>query len=161
MTVQFNYLKPLVDLVEKSAPTLASALLGPVGGMAVSLIESLFGIKPSDDPVAKITSDPDHDLKLKKLENDHIESLKNIDLQLAKADVEDTESARNRELELAKSNHPNNIMSYIAYLTITAFFAYLICVVLKLIQFDAAIFTQLVSMSTGISGYYFAKSHKD
>lgn len=161
MTISFNFLKPLADFIEKEAPTLASSLFGPVGGIAVSLIESMFGIKPTDDPVAKIQADPDHDIKLKQLEEAHFQALLSLKGILAQADVADSESARNREVSIIeKLGHPDHVMNFIAYAIVIAFFAYIGAVMLKFIQNDASIFDQLKTMMGLVVAYYFAKSHK-
>jgi len=161
MTISINFLKPLADLVEKYAPTIASSLFGPVGGIAVSLIESMFGIKPNDDPVAKIQADPDHDVKLKQLEETHKEALLSLKGTLAQVNLQNSESAREREVSIiSKLGHPDHIMNFLAYSISIAFFAYAAATMLKFIQPDTAISTQLESWMTGLIGYYFAKSHQ-
>lgn len=61
------------DLLKSLAPTIASALLGPVGGLAVAGLGKIFGIsEATTDSVAKAFADgkltPEHLAEIKKLE---------------------------------------------------------------------------------------------
>jgi hypothetical protein len=83
----------LLSLIKGVAPTLATAVAGPLGGAAVSAIASKFGVSDSVEAVAKaIAGDPQASQKLAELE-----------LEYAKLDAADRENARNRELTIATS----------------------------------------------------------
>ena len=83
----------LFSLLKGFAPTLAAAVISPVGAAAVSAIATKFGVSDSVEAVAKaIAGDPQAAQKLAELE-----------LEYAKLDAADRDSARKRELEIATS----------------------------------------------------------
>jgi hypothetical protein len=85
----------LFGLLKGIAPTLATAVAGPLGGMAVSALASKFGVSDSVESVAKaIAGDPQAAQKLQELE-----------LEYAKLDAADRDSARKNEQALATSEH--------------------------------------------------------
>ena len=62
-----------IDIIKGVAPTVASALLGPLGGVAVSAIGSVLGMsEPTQDAIAKAFTDgqikPEDMMKIKALE---------------------------------------------------------------------------------------------
>lgn len=74
----------LFSLLKNIAPTLATAITGPLGGAAVKAIADRFGVEESVEAVAKaIAGDPEATAKLQELE-----------LEYAKLDNEDRASAR-------------------------------------------------------------------
>jgi hypothetical protein len=74
----------LLRLLGSIAPSLASAVIGPAGGMVVSAIADKLGVKDSVDEVAKaIAGDPQAALKLAQ-----------INLDAIKAEYANTENAR-------------------------------------------------------------------
>jgi len=85
----------LFGLLKGIAPTLATAVAGPLGGMAVSALATKFGVADSVESVAKaIAGDPQAAQKLQELE-----------LEYAKLDAADRDSARKNEQALATSEH--------------------------------------------------------
>lgn len=83
----------LINLLKGIAPTLATAVAGPLGGAAVSAIASKLGVSDTVEAVAQaITGDPQATQKLAELE-----------LEYAKLDAADRDSARKRETEIAIS----------------------------------------------------------
>jgi hypothetical protein len=59
----------LLNLLKGIAPTLATAVAGPLGGAAVSMLASKFGVADSVEAVAKaIAGDPAATVKLQELE---------------------------------------------------------------------------------------------
>ena len=83
----------LLNLLKGIAPTLATAVAGPLGGAAVSALAAKFGVSDSVESVAKaIAGDPAAAQKLQELE-----------MEYAKLDAADRDSARKREAEIATS----------------------------------------------------------
>jgi len=83
----------LLSLIKGFAPTLATAVAGPLGGAALSAIAGKFGVSDTVEEVAKaIAGDPQAAQKLAELE-----------LEYAKLDASDRDSARKRELAIATS----------------------------------------------------------
>ncbi|SRR5258706_4053778 len=79
------------------APGIATAFLGPLGGMAVSIAGKALGLdNATQEDIQNIVvgSKPEDLLKLKQAENDFQISLKQLDVKLAEVDVQDRVSAR-------------------------------------------------------------------
>ena len=90
------------SIVRSVAPTIASALGGPLAGMAVRTIsEALLGkTDASENEVAAAiadTNNPDMLLKLKQAENEFAAKMKQLDIDLEKIAAEDRANARQRE----------------------------------------------------------------
>jgi hypothetical protein len=84
----------LFGLLKGIAPTLATAVAGPLGGMAVSALATKFGVSDSVESVAKaIAGDPQAAQKIAEVE-----------LEYAKLDAADRDSARKNEVALATSS---------------------------------------------------------
>jgi len=86
------------------APTLATAVGGPIGGMAIKFITDALGI-PNDaskDVMAKAISNatPDQLLALKQAENDFAVRMKELDIDLERIASSDRDSARKREAQV-------------------------------------------------------------
>ena len=74
----------LLNLLKSFAPTLATAVAGPLGGAAVSMISKKFGVEDSVAAVAQaIIGDPEAGKKLREL-----------DLEYAKMHLENVKDAR-------------------------------------------------------------------
>ena len=93
----------LLDLVRTVAPSIASAVGGPLAGMATKAIsEALLG-KPdgSEEELlqAAARATPEQLLALKKAENDFALQMRELDIDLERIASEDRDSARNREIK--------------------------------------------------------------
>jgi hypothetical protein len=83
----------LIGMVKGFAPGIATALGGPLAGMAVSALSKQLGVKDEVDAVMKaINKDPEAEAKIKQLEHDKF-----------KAILADKNSAREREMAIAAS----------------------------------------------------------
>ena len=77
----------LLKLLGTLAPTIATAVAGPAGGIVVSALANKFGVKDTVEDVAKaISTDPEAALKLAQ-----------IDLETLKADYANTADARDMQ----------------------------------------------------------------
>ena len=89
----------LLGLIKNIAPTLASAVAGPLGAAAVSAIASKLGVSDSVEEVAKaIAGDPQAAQKLAELE-----------LEYAKIDAQDRDSARKAYSAVATSENSTKL----------------------------------------------------
>lgn len=78
----------LVDIVVKYSPILGAALAGPAGGMIGRLIATIFnGKTDAQSIITAIKSDPEAELKLKKLEAEHEEELKKLSVKQSALDT--------------------------------------------------------------------------
>jgi len=96
-------MEQLLSLVRTVAPTLATAVGGPLAGIATRAIsEALLG-KPDatqDELMAAMpNATPDQLLALKKAEQDFSIRMRELDIDLNRISNEDRNSARNREIQ--------------------------------------------------------------
>jgi hypothetical protein len=95
----------LFGLLKGLAPTLATAVAGPLGGAAVSALASKFGVSDSVEAVAKaIAGDPQAAQKLQELE-----------LEMAKLDMANTADARKMNADIQNSAVASWLAKNIAY----------------------------------------------
>lgn len=103
------------DFLEKIAPTIATALLGPLGGVAVSALGNLFGVsEPTQQKIADAIQSgqitPDQLSKLKELELQYQNEEKERGFKYAELAVKDVDSARNREIQT--KDNTNKILAF-------------------------------------------------
>lgn len=93
-----------MKIIGAVAPTLATAVGGPIGGMAMKFITDALGIPgdASKDDMAKAISNatPDQLLALKNAENDFAVRMKELDIDLERIASSDRDSARKREVQV-------------------------------------------------------------
>jgi hypothetical protein len=103
----------LLGLLKGVAPSLATAVAGPLGGAAVTALASKFGVSDSVDAVAKaIAGDPKAAEKLAELE-----------LEMAKIDAANTADARKMNSEIQNSATASWLAKNIAYVIDVAIIA--------------------------------------
>ena len=153
------------DTLEAVAPGRATALGGPVAGLAVSTIEKVFGLTPgsgTDDTmsVAMAQATPDQLLALKKADNDFMVQMKQLDINLADIDEKDRASARDRQ---AETKDP--IPGILAILAVSGFFGILIYMLGWGIKKDVAgsdafllLLGSLGTVVTQVFSYYYGSS---
>jgi hypothetical protein len=89
----------LFNILKSFAPTLATAVAGPLGGAAVTALASKLGVSDSVDAVAKaIAGDPAAAEKIAELE-----------LEYAKLDAQDRDSARKAYAAIATSENATKL----------------------------------------------------
>ena len=78
------------------APALATAIGGPLAGMAVKIATDSLGIEPTENALAEIvlSGNPEALLKLKEADNLFKIELKRLDIELEKLVVDDRKDAR-------------------------------------------------------------------
>ena len=95
----------LSGLLKGIAPKLATAVVGPLGGAAVSAIANKLGVGDSVEEVTKaLQENPDFALRLKELE-----------LEYAKLDMANTADARKMNTEIQNSATASWLAKNIAY----------------------------------------------
>ena len=92
-----------MDWLKQIAPTIATAMGGPLAGMAIKAIsEALLG-KPdgTEEELAQAATKatPEQLLALKKAENDFALQMRELDIDLERIAGADRDSARNREIK--------------------------------------------------------------
>ena len=149
----------LFNLIKGFAPTLATAVAGPLGGAAVSAIANRLGVGDSVAEVAKaISGDPQAAQKLAELE-----------LEYAKLDAADRDSARKNEVALATSERTPLLNK-----SVTPILAIIVVIAWGLIQYHLLthivpdVMREIIIRVLGtldgalvmVLSYYFGASHK-
>ena len=147
----------LADLLKTVAPGLATAVAGPMGGMAVKMIAEKLGVEPSEMAVAAhLQANPQDAAKLAE-----------IKLEELKAQYAEMDSARNREIQVASSSNVpmlNKLVTPLLALGVVGLsfilFAILIFVDVKPEAKDILIYILgvLSAAVTQILSYYFGSS---
>jgi hypothetical protein len=92
-------MKNLTAILGAVAPTLATAMGGPLGGMALKMVADKLGLPEStmDAVEAAVTNaTPNQLADIKKVEADFKVSMKQLDVDLVKIAASDRDSARRR-----------------------------------------------------------------
>jgi len=94
----------ILKIVGAVAPTIASAIGGPIGGMAMQVIGNALGLGPdaSERDVEKALKQatPEQLLALKVADNDFAIRMRELDIDLEKIAAGDRDSARKREAQV-------------------------------------------------------------
>jgi hypothetical protein len=151
------------EILASLAPTLASAILGPLGGVAVSAIGKVFGIdSATTTDITKAFQDgkltPDQLTQLKELELKYQADEKERGFRYSELEFKDTSDARNMQV-LTHSNIP----PLLSVLVTTGFFGILIFMVTNQnYKPTEPLLVMLGSLGTAwtmIIGFYFGSSH--
>ena len=98
-----DIMKTFGPLINSVAPTIGTALLGPVGGMAVKALSgALFGHdEATKDDIMTALANPTGDqlTALKKIDSDFAVQMKALDIDLERIAVDDRKSARDMQKE--------------------------------------------------------------
>ncbi len=94
----------LLKIVGAVAPTLATAIGGPLGGMAMQVVSSVLGL-PTDSSEKDVEkalkqATPEQLLALKQADNDFAVRMKELDIDLDRIAASDRDSARRREAQV-------------------------------------------------------------
>lgn len=94
------------------APTLASALLGPLGGAAVSALGSILGVdNPTQDKIGKLFADgqltAEHLADIRKLELQYQNDEKERGFKYSELEFKDVDSARKRDSGFTQAGQRN------------------------------------------------------
>ncbi len=100
--MSMDFLKSAGGILATIAPTVASALGGPLAGMATTALIGALGLAPdtSHDDVLKAISvaTPEQLLKLKEIEQQFLLDMKKLEIDVSKLNVDNTKDARAREV---------------------------------------------------------------
>lgn len=111
-----------LDTLKKLAPTVASALGGPLAGVAVAALGELFGVSdPTKDKIQSVIENA-------QMNGEQVAGLRQLEMKLkseeqergfkyAELEFKDRDSARNRDAEIVKSgkrNYRADIMFFLA-----------------------------------------------
>ena len=158
--MNLGILKTVIGTV---APSLGTALGGPMGGMAVNLVTKALGIDAKSSPkqlqaaVEKAT--PEQLAALKKVETEFEVRMKELDVDLFKLETADVQDARNA----FKGDWTPKVFGLVA---LFGFVGYIFLVTLQPPSENSDTIVSLVlgylgGLVSGISSFYFGASHSN
>lgn len=112
------------NLVSQIAPTIGTAIGGPLGGMAINMICNALGLPSNSsetDIEKQLSANPEKLLELKKSEIEFQKRLAELDIDIEKIHSADRDSARKREMEIR-----DKTPALLSFLTTVGFFGTLI-----------------------------------
>lgn len=150
----------LIEAIEKIAPSLSTAMLGPIGGILTSLIEKTFGLS-GDALAASISTDPDASVKLKQIEMEHATLLAHYNSDEYTKTVASIEDARKEAI----AGNYEWVVHLLAFTITVGFFALIFFICTKAPdQSDHDIFNMMIGSIAatwvGSMQYYFGNIKK-
>lgn len=155
----------LKTILATVSPWIATALTGPLGGMAVSAAADALGLTDKTEASLKLAlsgASADDMLKLKQADQAFSAQMQALGFQnieaMAKLENADRDSARNREIQV-KDRTPK----ILAYLVTTGFFAMLVFMLFKIIPTENRDILNIMlgalgSTFTSIVAYFFGST---
>ncbi len=155
--MNFGALKSIVGAV---APTLGTALGGPLGGTAAQAISAVLGCKPDPSSIEKAiqTATPEQLTEIKKAELDFETRLAELDVDIFKLETADVQDAR-------KSFAGDWTPRVFGLFSLVGFLGYIFLVTIQPPDANSDTIVSLVlgylgGLVSGISSFYFGASHK-
>jgi hypothetical protein len=148
--------------LKQLAPTVASAILGPLGGIAVAAIGSVLGVSDAtQDKIAEVIKTgqltPEQVGEIKKLELQYQENEKERGFKYTELEFKDRDSARAREV--GTKDNTNKIL---AFVVIGAFLAMVGATLLGYAKVESVLAGTLVGYLSAkaeqVLAYYFGSS---
>lgn len=147
-----------MDWLKTIAPTIATALGGPLAGLAIEAVSKAIGIDPKDvqSTISEGKLSADQIMLLKQAEIDMAARAQEMGLDFAKLNVEDRKSAREMQAETR-----SYIPAILAVSVTMGFFGILIGMMTETFKASDALMLMLGSLGTawtGIIAFYFGSS---
>jgi hypothetical protein len=150
------------DLIGSVAPTIATALGGPLAGLAVKAIADSLGVDPTEGAVSKALANasPEMLAAIQKADQEFQVKMAELNIDLVKLAGEDKDSARNREVKTGDSGTPRAL----ALFAVLCFVGLIFGVMHGVAVVDGMKDTFLILVGAAIAvfkdvyGYYFGSS---
>lgn len=152
------------DVLKAFAPTVASAVAGPLGGVVVAGLGKLFGIdEPTIQSVGKAISDgkmtPEQMVEIRKMEADLLRQERELGFKYADLEFQNTDSARKMQMT-TQSRIPGALAMLITF----GFFGILIAMMYGVLKVEdqqslLILLGALASSWGAIVNFYFGSSH--
>ena len=149
----------LKNLVGAVAPTLGSAMAGPLGGMAMGKIAEVLGVPNDQKSIQQALQNatPEQMLELKKAEQEFDVQMKELEVDVFKLETEDKQHARS----MFSKDWTARI---IGLCTIAGFLGYIFLVTLQPPEQNSEALINLVlgylgGLASAIISFYFGASH--
>ncbi len=146
----------LFSIVSKVSPVLGSAIGGPAGAFVMTLISKMFGVDSLDTGklAEAISNDPDYEIKLRQIEAQHIQSVKNIELQQYQLEIQDRDSARKNNMQ-----HHDWVVPIIAIGYSSLYAGLVILDALSILPIKDSAMLNMFSIAMIIVNFYLGSSH--
>jgi hypothetical protein len=155
-----NFGQKALQVLKTVAPTLATAVGGPFGALAATVISAALGTPAGDSKAAEtalLSATPDTLLALRKAEQDFTIRMRELGIEEDKLVYDDIANARAREIAV-KDNTPRNL----AYLVLGFAGACILATLAGWTKVDSALagtlIGYLVAESRSALSYYFGSS---
>ena len=147
-----------MDWLKTIAPTIATALGGPLAGLAIEAVSKAVGIDPKDvqSTISEGKLSADQIMLLKQAEVQMAARAQEMGLDFAKLNVEDRKSAREMQAETR-----SYIPAVLAVTVTVGFFGILVGMMTETFKTSDALMLMLGSLGTawtGIIAFYFGSS---
>jgi hypothetical protein len=147
-----------MDWLKTIAPTIATALGGPLAGLAIEAVSKAVGIDPKDvqSTISEGKLNADQIMLLKQAEVQMAARAQEMGLDFAKLNVEDRKSAREMQAETR-----SYIPAVLAVTVTVGFFGILVGMMTETFKTSDALMLMLGSLGTawtGIIAFYFGSS---
>ena len=149
----------LKNVVGAVAPTLGTALAGPMGGMAAKMIAEVLGVPNTPKAIEKAVAEatPEQLLELKKAEQAFELQMKELDVDVFKLETADIQDARGR----FSKDWTARIMGIVV---VGGFMGYIFLVTLQPPEQNSEALINLVlgylgGLASAIISFYFGASH--
>ena len=151
-----------VSTLESLAPTVASAFLGPLGGIAVAAVGNLLGVSDAtQDKIAQVIQSgqmtPEQVGKLKELELQYQNDEKERNFKYSELEFKDSQSARDMQI----STH-STTPTVLSYLITAGFFSILSYMMSDKYVSSEPLLVMLGSLGTAwvaVVNFWFGSSH--
>lgn len=154
--MKFKAIKGLIGAV---APTLGSALAGPMGGMAANLVAEALGCDPEPKKInqAMQAATPEQLAELKKVETDFEVRMKELEVDIFALETADVQDARSK----FSKDWTSRIMGT---LIVCGFLGYIFLVTLQPPEQNSEALINLVlgylgGLASAVISFYFGSSH--
>tara|TARA_A100001515_G_scaffold113111_1_gene94328 strand:- start:1661 stop:2131 length:471 start_codon:yes stop_codon:yes gene_type:complete len=151
----------LKNIVGAVAPTLGSALTGPMGGMASGVIAKVLGVdnNPATIEQAMQNATPEQLLQIKKAEKDFEVKMKELNVDVFKLEAQEKQDAR-------KTFSKDWTARIIGIAMVAGFLGYIFLVTLQPPEQNSEALINLVlgylgGLASAIISFYFGASNKD
>ena len=155
--MKFGLVKNVIGAI---APTLGTALGGPMGGMAAKMISDVLGVPNNPKAIEKAMANatPEQMLELKKVEQDFEVKMKELEVDVFKLETEDIQDARGK----FSKDWTARIMGIVV---VGGFMGYIFLVTLQPPEQNSEALINLVlgylgGLASAIISFYFGASNK-
>ena len=154
--MKFGLIKNVIGAV---APTLGSALGGPLGGQAASVVAQVLGCAPEPKAISQAiqTASPEQMLELKKAEKQFEVQMKELEVDIFALETEDKQDAR---VKFSKDWTTRTL----GFITISGFMGYIFLVTLQPPEQNSEALINLVlgylgGLASAVISFYFGASN--